>query len=147
MNTSTASTGCGSSCSSCSGSAFGSSSGSGTGYNTGSKIGTGSGSSSIGPSIYGDVIVPTTTIEEKEKHNQQLQEQLRESNKARFAIIVGWKQPGKNAMQKMKNYALDSQDKCNIDRISHIIHQIIWLCNKILLQKWTTFQEHPQSMC
>jgi hypothetical protein len=22
-----------------------------------------------------------------------------------------------------------------------------WPCNKILLQKWTTFRDHPQSMC
>jgi hypothetical protein len=82
MNTSTASTGYGTSCGSHSGSAFGSSSGSGTGYNSGSETGTGSGSSFIGSSIYGKVIVPTTTIEEKEKCIQHLQAQLRESNKA-----------------------------------------------------------------
>jgi hypothetical protein len=147
MNTSTASTGYGSICGgSRSGSAFRSSSGSGIGSNSGSKTGTGSGSGSIGPSIYGKVIIPTTTIKEKEKRIQQLQEQLRESNKAQFTMIGGKKQGGKNAMQKMKKYALDSQDECNMGRISHIIRQIIWL-NKILLQKWTTFREHPQSMC
>ncbi len=66
--TSTSSTGYGSSCGTCSGSAFGSSLGSGTGCNSGSKTGTGSSSGSIGPSIYGMVIIPTTTIKEKEKH-------------------------------------------------------------------------------
>ncbi len=49
--------------------------------------------------------------------------------------------------KKVKKYALDSQDECNIGRISHIICQIIWPCNKILPQKWTTFRDHPQSMC
>jgi hypothetical protein len=87
MNTSTASTCYGSSYGSRSRSAFGSSSGSGTRYNTGSKTGTGSGSGSIGPSIYGKVIVPTTTIKEKEKCIEQLQEQSRESNKAGFTMI------------------------------------------------------------
>jgi hypothetical protein len=38
------------------------------------KTGTDSGSSSIGPSIYGEVIVPTTAIKVKEKHIQHLQE-------------------------------------------------------------------------
>jgi hypothetical protein len=76
-----------------------------------------------------------------------LQERLRESNKARFAMIGGGKQQGKNATQKMMKYALDSQDECNIGRITHVICQIIWPCNKILSQKWATFREHPQSMC
>jgi hypothetical protein len=93
MNMSTASTGYGYSVSSRSGSAFKSSPGSGTGYNSGSKTGTGSGSGSgsIGPSIYGEVIIPTTAIKEEEKRIQQFQEQLRESNKAQFAIIGGAK--------------------------------------------------------
>ncbi len=50
-------------------------------------------------------------------------------------------------MQKMKKYALDSQYKCNIGRISHVIRQINLPCNKILPQKWTTFREHPQRNC
>jgi hypothetical protein len=92
VNRSTASTGYGYSFSSLSGSAFGSSSESGTGYNSGSKTSTSSGSSSIGQSIYGKKIVPTTTIKEKEKRIQQLQEQLRESYTAPFAMIGGQKQ-------------------------------------------------------
>jgi hypothetical protein len=103
MNTSTASTGYGSSFGSHSGSASGSSSGSCTGYNSRSKTGTGSSFDSIGPSIYGKVIVPTTASKDKEKQIQQLQEQMRESNKARFAMIRGKKQQGKNVTQKMKN--------------------------------------------
>jgi hypothetical protein len=109
--------------------------------------GSGFGSGSIGPSIYGEAIVPTTTIKEKEKCIQHLQEQLRESNKAQFTMIGRGKQRGKNAMQKMMKYALDSQDECNIGRITHVIRQIIWPCNKILPQKWATFREHPQSRC
>jgi hypothetical protein len=62
-------------------------------------------------------------------------------------MIGGKTQQGKNATQKMKKYALDSQDECNIGRISHVIHKIIWPCNMILPQKWTTFREHLQSMC
>jgi hypothetical protein len=91
MNMSTASTNYGYTCISRSGSAFGSSSGSGTGYNSGSKTDTGSVPGSIGPNIYSEVIVPTTTIKEKEKRIQQLQEQLRESNKEQFTMIVGGK--------------------------------------------------------
>jgi hypothetical protein len=47
----------------------------------------------------------------------------------------------------MKKYAQDSQDEFNIGRISHVIRQIVWPCNKILPQRWLTFREHPQSMC
>jgi hypothetical protein len=89
MNTSTASTGYGYRYGSRSGLASGSSSGSGTGYNSGSKTSTGSGFSSIGQGIYGKIIVPPTTIKDKEKLIQHLQEQLRESNKAQFAMVGG----------------------------------------------------------
>ncbi len=128
MNRSTASTGYSLSFGSSSGSTFGSSSGSGTGYNSGYKTCTGSScdSCSISPSIYSKVIIPKTTTEEKENRIHQLQEQLRESNMALFIMIGGGKQRGKNAMQQMKKYAPDSQDECNICRISHTIHQIIW---------------------
>ncbi len=102
MNTSTASSGYGYSFGSHYESASRSSSGSGTGYNSGSETGAGSGLGSIVPSIYDKVFVTTTIIEEKEKHIQQLLEQLRESNKAQFAMIGEGKQLGKNAMGKMK---------------------------------------------
>jgi hypothetical protein len=82
MNTTTASTGYGSSYGSRSESASASSSGSGTGHGSGSRSSTGSGYGSIGPSIYGKVLAPTTTIKDQEKLIQQLQEQLRESYKA-----------------------------------------------------------------
>ncbi len=78
-------------------------------------------SGSINPSIYGKILVQTTTIEDQEKHIQQVQEQLRESNKARLPMIGGGKQRGKNAAQKNEKYALGSHDESNIGRISHII--------------------------
>jgi hypothetical protein len=147
MNASTASTDYGSSLGSRSGSISRSSSGSSTGYNSGFKTSTGSNSGSIGPGIYGEVTVPTITIKNKETLIQQLQEQLGESNKAQFTMIGGNQQQGKNVMQNMKQYVLESQDECNIGRVSQVICQILWPYNKILPQKWMTFREHPQSMC
>jgi hypothetical protein len=99
-----------------------------------------------GTSIYGNILVQTNTIEEQEKLIQQLQQQLRAPNRAQFMTTVGRVQRGKNATQKMI-FFMDSQDECNINRISHIICQTIWPCNEILPTKWTTFRDHPQSMC
>jgi hypothetical protein len=42
-----------------------------------------------GPCIYGKILVPTTTIDEQNKLNQMLQQQLRESNRAQFAMAGG----------------------------------------------------------
>ncbi len=103
MNTSTASTSYGSSFGSHSWSAYVSSSGSGTEYNSGSKTGTGSGSGYIDPSIYGKAIVPTTTIKEKERRIQQLQEQWQNPNQARLAMIGGKSSEGKMQREKWRN--------------------------------------------
>ncbi len=54
------------------------------------------------PRIYGDILVPTTTIEEQDKLIQQLQQQLKESNRAQLVTTGGQVQQGKNATRKMK---------------------------------------------
>ncbi len=72
-------------------------------------------------------------IEEQDKLTQKLQEQLWESNRVQFTQAGGRVQQGKNAMCKMKK--MYTQDECNYNRISHIIHHTIWRGNKMLTKK------------